>query len=198
MSGTRDSELLLEIAAAMVEELEDYLLGDSLYRQLVVETSAGDRMPNMSAGSLLEMLRDLEYADEAGQLTPDQSSRLASLRGTVERVADQYAAAYHQKLARELKSQIDSWRWFLQDCHDDPLQCRDEYPTEVRIRNRLALLMDALGDDAPDDQVVRLQRLDGDLRDLWSPGEFILDEALQNRYPKNRYWWLYGRPGGAD
>ncbi|MFQ5856561.1 MAG: hypothetical protein ACE5LU_13060 [Anaerolineae bacterium] len=197
MSGTQDPKVAFEIAEAMVEEFEDYLLGNSLYRQLMVKTSAGHRMPKMSAGSLLERLHDLTHAEETGQLTLEQAHQLADLTDAVDQLADRYAPAYRQKLVRELKSQIDSWRWFMQDCLDDRLRCQDEYPFEVWIRNRIELLMDTLNDRAPADLRSRLRKLDHDLRRVFAPGEFIFDRRLQDRHPRDRYWWLYGRPEGA-
>lgn len=197
MSDTQDLKVAFEIAEAMVKEFEEYLLADPVYRQLMVATSAGDRMPKMSAGSLLETLHDLAYAEKTGRLTPEQAHRLAELTSTVERLAHRYELAYRQKLTRELKSQIDSWRWFLQDCLDDRLRCRDEYPFEVRIRNRIELLVDTLNDHAPADQLARLRKLDRDLRGIFASGEFVLDRGLRDRYPSDRYWWLYGRPEGT-
>jgi hypothetical protein len=197
MIRTQDPELALEIAEAMVAEFEDYLFDDDLYRQLMVKTSAGNRTLKMSAGSLLDTLHELAHATETGHLTPEQADRFTVLSDAVEQLSHRYASMYRQKLARELKSQIDSWRWFLQDCLDNRLRCQDEYPFDVRIRSRIALLMDALGDDAPADQVSRLQKLDRELQEVLVPGEFILDGSLRERYPKDRYWWLYGRPGGS-
>ncbi len=183
----------LEIAEAMVEEFEDYLLEDSLYRQLRIATSAGDRMPNMSAGSLLETLQDLQFAAESGRLTSTQADHVDELVDRFERLKTRHTVRYHEKLAWELKSQIDSWRWFLQDCQDKLSWCRDEYPFEVRLRNRIALLIDELGDAAPADQLARLQALDQDLREVFATDGFLLDDYLRDRYPENRYWWLYGQ-----
>ena len=138
----QDPTLALKLVEAMVDEFEDYLLEDSLYRQLRVKTSSGDRMPNMSAGSLLEVLQDLRRAEEKGELTSEQARQLAELTDDFQRLVDRHAAAYREKLTRELKSQIDSWRWFLQDCRQNPSQCREEYPFEVRVRgDRLRSIM---------------------------------------------------------
>lgn len=197
MFARPDLELSLEIAEAMAAEFEDYLSSDDLYRQLVVKTAVGDQIPKMSAGSLLEILQDLSRAAETGRLTTGQADRLGELSDTIEQLTRRYASLYHQKLARELKSQIDSWRWFLQDCRDDLSHCREDYPFEVRIRNRIAILVDALGDRTPADQISRLERLDQTLQGVLTPSEFILDRSLQDRYPRDRYWWLYGQPAGT-
>jgi hypothetical protein len=194
MDHTRDAQIALATAGEMVDTFEDYLLGDDLYQQLKVSTPAGDRMPNMSAGSLLATLQNLQHAQQANQLSAEEAQRLAELDDEFHRLARRYPDAYREKLARELKSQLDSWRWFLQDCHEDPPRCRDDYPFEVRARNRAALLLDELGEQAPADQRTRLNELDRDLRGMFAAGPFVLDEELRDRHPRDRYWWLYGRP----
>lgn len=195
MFDRQNLELRIELAEAMAAEFEAYLFGGDLYRQLMVKTPTGNRLQQkMSAGSLLEALRDLTFAAEAGHLTTAQADRVGELADTLEQTARRYPSLYRQKLARELKSQIGSWRWFLQDCRDDPVRCQDDYRFEVRTRTHIALLIDELEDYAPTDQVSHLQQLDHDLRDILAPGEFILDRSLRDRYPKDRYWWLYGSP----
>lgn len=197
MYDRRDLEATLETAEAFAAEFEDYLLSDRLYRQLTIGTGTGKRVLKMSAGSLLETLGDLTCAAEAGHLAAAQADRLRELSDAVSRLSRLYATRYRQKLARELKSQIDSWRWFLQDCLDDPTRCRDEYPFEVRIRNRIELLTDALGEHVPAEQMSRLQELDRQLRGILLAGDFILDAGLRDRFPRDRYWWLYGQPGSS-
>lgn len=195
MFDRQNLELRIELAEAMVAEFEEYLFDNDLYRQLMVRTAAGNRLQQMmSAGSLLEALRCLTFAAEAGHLTTAQADRVRELVDSSEQTARRYPSLYRQKLARELKSQIDSWRWFLQDCRDDPVRCQDDYRFEVRIRTRIALLCDELSDYAPPDQIARLQQLDRDLQDILIPSEFILDSSLQDLYLQNRYWWLYGSP----
>lgn len=198
MAHTRNMEIALATVAEMVDTFEDYLLGDDLYQQLKVSTPAGDRMPNMSAGSLLATLQDLHHAQQAGQLTGEETGRLAELEDEFRHLTRRYPDAYRQKLTRELKSQLDSWRWFLQDCHDNPRRCRDDYPFEVRARSRAALLLDELGEQTPADQRARLNELDRELRGMFAAGEFVLDEELRDRHPRDCYWWLYGRPAPEE
>ena len=188
-----DEVVLLQ---AMAAELEAYLLGDDLYRQLVIRTSRGDQMPRMSLGSFLETLARLEEAANAGHLSPSQWEVLTEARHRLEELRRRFPTAYRDKLVRELKSNLDSWSWFLQECAEDLRRCRDEYPFEVRLRNRIATLMDALGAEVPAQHAARLERLDAQLRRLFVPGPFVWAEELKARYPRDRYWWLYGRIGG--
>lgn len=194
MPNDRDFEIKLALVQAMAHELEDYLMGDALYRQLVVHTTVGDRLPKMSLGAFLETLETLEWAQKAGRLTAEQRQPLTEARKSLEGVRRRFPTAYRGKLSRELKSNLDSWNWFLQECRENPRRCHEEYPFEVRIRNRIATLVDALGKEIPADLASRLERLDDALRRLIVPGRFVLAEELQTRYPRDRYWWLYGQP----
>ena len=53
----------LAIAQAMVDELTDYLMGDTLYRQLMVKTPGGVRQPKMTLGALLVVSQFTLYGD---------------------------------------------------------------------------------------------------------------------------------------
>ncbi len=194
MSDKNDLAVQFALAQAMADELENYVLGDDLYRQLVVRTPAGDRMPRMSLGLFLESLKELEWAAQAGHLTAQQKQALAEMNQALEDIRQRFPTAYREKLSWELKSNLDSWNWFLQECRENPRRCREEYPFEVRIRNRIATLVDALGREVPTEHASRLKRLDARLRELFVPGRFILAQELEARYPRDRYWWLYGEP----
>lgn len=196
MSQSRVLEDDVVLLQAMANELETYLLSGDLYRQLVIRTPRGDRMPRMSLGSFLETLATVEEAADAGRLPPPQWEVLTEARHRLKELRRRLPTAYREKLVRELKSNLDSWNWFLQECAEHPRRCRDEYRFEVRIRNRIATLMDALGEKVPPEQAARLERLDAQLRRLFMPGPFLWAKELETRYPRHRYWWLYGEIGG--
>jgi len=187
-------EVDLALILAMADEMEEHLLGDDLYRQLVIRTPHGDRMPKMSLGAFLETLAALEEAAKAGRLTVQQQQALTDVRQRFEELRRRFPTAYREKLARELKSNLDTWNWFLQECREDLQRCRDEYRFEVRVRNRIATLVDALEGHVPPQHAARLERLDAQLRRLLAPGPFVWAKELEARYPRDRYWWLYGLP----
>jgi hypothetical protein len=66
---------LLE-AEQMASELEDYLGGDHLYRQISVETPLGTRRPKMTLGGLSERVEHLSQAEELG---PNDGERLSAI-----------------------------------------------------------------------------------------------------------------------
>ena len=195
MPQSQNLEDEVALLQAMADELEAYLLSDELYRQLVVHTPHGDQVPRMSLGTFLETLATLEQAADAGRLTPAQWEAVNEARHRLEEMRRRFPTAFRDKLVRELKSNLDSWNWFLQECREDPRRCRDEYRFEVRIRNRIATLVDALGEETPPEYAARLERLDAQLRHLLVPGSFLWAKALEARYPRERYWWLYGQIG---
>ncbi len=54
----------LAITQAMADELTDYLMGDNLYRQLMVKTPGGVKQPKMTIGALLENVQSLDWERE--------------------------------------------------------------------------------------------------------------------------------------
>ena len=120
---------------------------------------------------------------------------MAELESEIARVRSARSSQYFKKLARELKSYVDSWRWFLQNCWDGDSRCINDYAQEVSTRLRIeSLLEEGKGEAALEEGRQRVRELDERLRSIWEPGPFLLDPALADRYPRDRFWWLYGRP----
>ena len=53
----------------MADELTDYLMGGSLYRQMMIRTPEGMKQPKMTIGALLENLEALQWQREALNLS---------------------------------------------------------------------------------------------------------------------------------
>jgi hypothetical protein len=99
-------------------------------------------------------------------------------------------------LRHELRSQVDSWRWFVDDCARDEDACADRYPREVATRLRIEGLLDeaaAVGADTADGRA-RAVSLDDTLRRHFAAGPYCGPSGQASRYGAERYWWLYGRP----
>lgn len=185
----RETTLLL--AEAMAQELNDYLLGDSLYRQLIVKTPQGVKQPKMTLGALLEHLEALRWAE--AEMSPEQRQRLKAVEDQVSLARAAFPEQWRAMLRREVHGLLSSWRWYLEDAAQNA-KARQNYPTEVPTRTRLALLMEALG-DAPDaaDARSELAQLDRQLRAMFQKGPYIGSRDEQPRRPADRAWWLYGR-----
>lgn len=181
----------LTVLSSMVNRLQDYLEDDRLFKTITVYTPEGERLLKMTIGTILQRLEELRERP----LDQEQADELAELEHEFERVRQRNRDLYFKKLGRELKSYVDSWRWFLQNCWDGDQKCVADYPLEVATRLRIeSLLEEGAHHPALAEGRRRVEELDARLHANWQPGEFILPEELASRYPRDRYWWLYGRP----
>jgi hypothetical protein len=194
MPFTNDPEHNLRILEAMVEEFEDYLASDELFRQLVVQTPERTLMPKMTVGLMREHVDALER--EFVHMLPTTRNRITAAIRRFESVRDANLAAYAEKLRRELKGHLDSWSWYLKGCLEGDDECADNYPRETWIRTRLdELFLEAssLGVDVAD-ATQRLHELDQQLDNIFERGAYVGPADTEAEYPADRYWWLYGRP----
>jgi len=184
----------LAVCQAMADAMEDYLLGERLFRQLIVPTPLGTRQPKMTIGGFLDLYRRLQA--EVHELSAEEREQLRRIWETFRTMRRRYAARYANKLRRELRSNLDSWRWFLQDCAANPERCREEYPREARIRARIDLLLSEAYSQGVDvsNELDRLSELDARLRRFWRKGEFIWRGEDPSQHPPEREWYLYGGP----
>lgn len=181
----------LAVLSSMVNRLQDYLEDDRLFKTITAYTPEGERLLKMTIGGILQRLEELREQP----LDPEQADELAELQREFERGRERNRDLYFKKLGRELKSYLDSWRWFLQNCWDGDNKCIAEYPQEVGTRLRIeSLLEEGNGHPALQEGRRRVEELDARLRSNWVAGEFVLADELADRYPRDRYWWLYGRP----
>lgn len=184
-------ETTLLVAEAMAQELTDYLLGDSLYRQLMVKTPQGTRQPKMTLGALLEHLEALRWAE--GQMSAEQRRRLQAVEEQVSLARASFPQQWRAMLRREVHGLLSSWRWYLEDAAQSA-KARQNYPTEAPTRTRLALLLETLGDDADVAEARReLAQLDRRLQAMFQKGGYVGPREEQPRHPPDRAWWLYGR-----
>ena len=82
------TELL--VAEAMAAELADYLLGDRLFRQIVVQSPLGTQQPKMTLGGVLSRLQLLQFRSAA--LAPEERTRVEGLASAVEAARRTYRA----------------------------------------------------------------------------------------------------------
>lgn len=180
---------------AMAESFDAYLDQGSPYREVAVgDPEDGARVMTMSIGLVLDLLEALERRED--ELGPARRERLADARRTIRALRHGRPKDYERLLLREIKSQLDAWRWYLEDCERGARGCRDVYGSESRKRTRIQQLLaeaEAVGADAAEARH-RVARLDQQLRGLLQPGPFAGPAGTEARYPKASHWWLYGRP----
>lgn len=182
----------LAVTEALVEELETYIIKDDLYRTVIANTPVGDQKISMTGGDLLARLHRLQSERDA--LSADEQSRLDAVVKQAESVIYSLKTRFHQRLEREMKTRLDSLKWFLDDCLEDRQRCRANFPYEMRNRQRIEEILKRLGDDVPSELIDRLKEVDRRIRQNASASAFIWDPRFESIYPRDRYWFLYMRP----
>ena len=163
---------------AGIPELENYLLSDELFWPI---TARGYDLPRLTIGGLLLAKTRLEAR---GERTEALLTRLDAFRS-------KWQVAWETKAGREFQSRFGLWGNYLTDYRQNPEGHADAYPHEVRNRAMLQLLKPELPEELP--ELEALSPLDSVVRTSLSPGDFIWDPALQSGFPREEYWFLYGK-----
>ena len=195
MTDSRDREDDLRRLVAMSAAFAAFLDSGAPYRELAVALPGGGmRRGTLSVGLLLDLLEGL--GRDRSLLSPDQRARLDAAAAAVGKQRASRRDAYVGVLLRELRGQLDAWRWYLDECLAEDGECAESYPDEAGKRTRIEQLLDEadrLGACvAPERE--RLSRLDARLRAAWRSGPYVGPTGAGDRHPAPRHWWLYGRP----
>lgn len=182
----------LNIAEAMEQELEDYLVKDDLYRTIIVSLPSGDQKLQMTGGDLLTRLHRLKAVRD--QLSPDLQARLDAVETRARQTIYSLRSRFYDRLRREMKARLDSLKWFLDDCTSEPQRCRAEFPFEMRNRQRIEELLKELGNNVSPELQNLLQATDHRIRVVSRAADFIWDNSLQSAFPPQPYWYLYVTP----
>lgn len=188
-------DTIFAVTQAMVEELTYYLMGDTLYYQLIVKTPEGTKQPKMTLGALLENLQLLRWAQD--ELTPGQRQRLDDMEREVDLARRAYSDRWSYHLRRELNGLLSSWRWYLDDARRKR-QARENYPSEVHLRTRIDLVMHELAADPETaGQRQELGNLDARLRSMLEGDQYVGPGDQEGRFDRDGNWWLYGQPAAG-
>ncbi len=182
----------LEIAVAMVDELEAYLVSDDLYRTVLTRTGQGDERINMSGGNLLARLYRL--AAQREQLPPQMRERVERVQARADAIIYSLRTRFHQRLHRELKARLDSLRWFLDESVSEPQRGPANYPYEIRNRQRVEEILKRIEPELSDEERESLRRIDHRIRQSTHGCPFIWDDKLEPIFPRSPYWYLYVTP----
>jgi hypothetical protein len=163
---------------AGIPELKEYLLSRELYWP--VSTRRYD-LPRLTLGGLLLALARLSASHQP----------IEGLTRQLEAVRSSWRAAWEAKAGREFKARFELWKNYILDYKFNPEGYADSYPHEVRYRVMLHLL----GVELPSHpgEWKALNQLDEILRTALVPSTFIWETGLQEAFPSEVYWYLYGR-----
>ena len=176
----------LAVIKAMSAELADYLLSETLFWQM----QAGSDFPKLSLGLLLLTCARLRAA--RSRFSPARQAEADEAETAAEAALQRWPVAAEKKAGQELRSRVNLWDQFLDNCREDSVQSED-YPGEVGQRAIAELLLQRFTRLADSAEARRLAALDAQLRAQFRPGEFIWPAELHTAFPRDRCWFLYGR-----
>jgi ubiquinone biosynthesis protein UbiJ len=182
------------LCAAMADEIRDYLKSSTLFWEPDRGRAGGAELPKLTVGGSLLAMRRLETLH--GRLDPEQEQALARAREALALQKHEWGLRYQAKLARELRSRLDTWAWYLDDVKQQGERAIVHYPREVETRVKIELLMDEAAEVGleVDEGRQRLTGLDERLGAQFIVGEFCWIEELAPGFPAERFWYLYGQP----
>jgi hypothetical protein len=174
---------------AMAAEFETYLESDVLYWQMDALRPGSDQLPKLTVGGFLERTWRLQ----AAPLSTPQRAMLDEAIRKFESVRDAHRSRYVSRVLHDLRGRLDAWAWFLDDYAKQPNEEAPYYPTRAHTRLAIQLLLEEVTEDSATEFTRRLLVLDQRLRADWIDGPFVWHMALAHTFPRERFWWLYGR-----
>lgn len=178
----------LEFFSIGVKELKDYLLSEQLFWPLGAGPGLGAQLPRLTVGGLLLAQARLN----AHRLDSSQAAAMTRLESRLESTRASWRVAWGRKAAWEFGARLNQWKGYLNEYRDDPARHADFYPQEVRWRTMLALLQPE-AEELEEEQVELLAGLDQLLSAVLLTGPFVWDGDLRSGFPRDRFWFLYGR-----
>jgi hypothetical protein len=174
-------------------ELEAYLKSDVLFWQLTPVVPISPPAPMLTVGGFLLRVHRLD--GRRGLLNPVREQRLDAALKSFQDVTQEWSVHTEKRIRRELRSRINSWQWFVDDCQANKRSCITYYATEAELRTLIEHIFE-FGHSFRnmDDLQARLVKLDALFRLWFKPGSFIWRGDLEQIYPQERFWWLYGLP----
>lgn len=183
----------LEIMEEMAAKMDSYLSSDSLFWNM------GPGLPALTLGGFL--MRQYRLDGLSDTLSEQKESRFLATARKVNGLLSERVVAFEQKAHQEIDSRIRQWQEYLRDRDWEESQKelkahQKRYQTAVEARAMLHALTETL--QTPpyklDEQVPqRIEALDQRQRGQWQDGEFVWTEGMEPAYPKDAFWWLYGR-----
>lgn len=145
-------------------------------------------MPQLTLGGLLLA----NGRAEARQQTFTQQSRLAKIHLEMDVVRSRWQYAWEKKAIHSFHSRLRMWQEYIAEYRQDPEAHADRYAYEVRLRVMLTLLQKEVNPIRLVETEL-LAGIDAVLKAVLIVGDFIWDKGIQQGFPAEPYWFLYGK-----
>lgn len=174
---------------AGVHALESYLLSGDLYRPIGTSPPAGELpYPSLTLSGLLLAQARLR----SRSISLGDRSKQENLDAQLDEIHTRWRVAWDKKANREFRSRLNLWRDFLEEYRASQQNNSDRYAYEVSRRVMLHMLEpDAAG--VPQVELDMLKGLDRILRAVLLPGGFVWEPELEQGFPTDPFWYLYGQ-----
>ena len=169
---------------AYLPDFEQYLKSDTIF------WTAGSNLPALTLGGLLFVRRAL--AARRAQMTAAQIAEFDQLESQAHLQFTRWPANIEKKALKEIGQRLNVWTAALEELGDN-------YAQAINTRAYLSLLLplvERLPEAEPHRR--RLNALDLRLRNRLTPGNFVWDASLADSFPRDEFWFLYGRPRKRD
>ena len=182
------------LCEAMADEIKEYLKSNELFWEPNRRRPGGTDLPKLTIGGLLLAMRRLETLRH--HLHPDQAKALTRAGREMAFQKSHWRLRCQNKLARDLRSRLDAWAWYLDDCQKQGKSAIIHYPRQVETRVKIDLLLDEaleVGLEVKESRK-RQAALDEGLRALFTKGDSCWISELAAGFPPDSFWYLYGFP----
>lgn len=171
---------------ACLEVMESFLLSDEVFWPVSGTPPAGaPDYPRVTLGGLLLSYHRLTAYPQA------QPAQMQVVKADIEHIRSKWRVMWEKKATRSYSVRLRMWSEFLDEYRSNPQDNADRYEYEVRLRVILELLK-LEGGGQPQAEVEMLGGLDRYLKSVLKTGGFIWEAEVQNGFPKDFYWYLYG------
>lgn len=174
---------------AASDELESFLLSEALYWPLGLQARVSDPpYPRLTLGAVLIAKQRLSALARSSS----EQAQALKLERSLEINRRRWLVHWQAKATREFSSRLVQWQNYLDEYRREPEAQAAYYPYEVRWRVMLSLLeVDASG--MPDAERESLAGLDRMLQAVLITGQFLWEADLEQAFPPEAYWYLYGK-----
>lgn len=177
----------LRYLRAGVDQLEDYLLSEDVYRPIGVSAPRGKPpYPQLTLGWILLYTRRIGCVN----LTPAQRAEADRLSSLLDLLRSRWRTAWESKASREFSIRLVQWGNFLQDYREASEANFDRFAYEVNRRVLLQLLKSEAV--VSESELEMLAGLDSILKAYLAPGSFIWESGLADGFRQPVFWYLYG------
>ncbi|KPL07608.1 hypothetical protein AMJ86_03800 [bacterium SM23_57] len=184
------AEFDLGYLKAGIQEIEPYLLSKNLFWTLSTHPAPGSlTYPRLTLGGLLLSVARLK----ARILPRSHTFEFRSLEKNLDHWRRSWRTFWERKASQEMTSRLRQWELYLDEILLKPDVHIPYYGSEVRVRVVIELLTPEISPQN-DDILPKIQQLDGFLKSIIVPGEFIWENELAMGFNQTDYWYLWGVP----